>query len=150
PPGEVGRLREAVATTSSESDETRRHPGTWTHRLKDGRLIDVEVISHSMTFGGRRAVLVVANDVTELKQTQEALAKHAERVGVLHEIDRALIAEQAPGAIAEAAIRRVRDLLGVPRAIVNLFDFATGQAEWLAAAGRRRIRVGPGVRYPLT
>jgi PAS domain S-box-containing protein len=149
PSDEVGRLREAVTASAAVANETRRHPGTWTHRLKDGRLIDVEIISHSMAFAGRRAVLVVASDVTELKRTQEALAKHAERLGVLHEIDRALIAEEAPGAIAEAALRRVRDLLGVPRAIVNVFDLQAGQAEWLAAAGRRRIRVGPGVRYPM-
>jgi hypothetical protein len=29
---------------------------------------------------------------------------------------------------AEAVIRRFRDLLGVPRAIVNLFDLAAGEA----------------------
>src|SRR6266850_3658021 len=82
-------------------------------------------------------------------QTQEALAKQAERLNILHEIDRGLIAEQAPDAIAAAALRPLRDLLGVPRAIVNLFDLEAGEVEWLAAAGRHRIRVGPGVRYSL-
>jgi light-regulated signal transduction histidine kinase (bacteriophytochrome) len=37
----------------------------------------------------------------------------------------------------------------VPRVIVTLFDLAAGEVEWLAAAGRRRTRVGPGVRYPI-
>ena len=46
-------------------------------------------------------------------------------------------------------IRPLRELLGVPRAVVNVFDFAAGEVEWLAAAGRRRIRTGPGVRYSL-
>lgn len=82
-------------------------------------------------------------------QTQEALAKQAERLKILHEIDRGLIAEQAPVAIAEAALRPLRDLLGLPRAIVNLFDLEAGEVEWLAAVGRRRIYTGPGVRYPL-
>ena len=82
-------------------------------------------------------------------QTQEALARHAERLRILHEIDRALIAEQASAAIAEAVVRPLRELLGVPRVIVNLFDFETGQVEWLAAAGRRRVRLGPGVRYSM-
>ena len=44
---------------------------------------------------------------------------------------------------------RLRDLLGVPRAIVNLFDWEAEEVEWLAAVGRHRIHVGPGVRYPL-
>jgi len=82
-------------------------------------------------------------------QNQEALAKQAERLRILHEIDRGLIAEQSPDAIAAAALRPLRELLGVPRAIVNLFDLAAGEVEWLAAAGRHRIRVGPGVRYSL-
>src|SRR5439155_1622705 len=102
-----------------------------------------------MSFAGRRAALVVAIDVTELKRAQASLAESTERLTLLHEIDRALIAEEAPVAIAEAALRRLRDLLGVPRAIVNMFDLATGEAEWLAAAGRHRIRLGPGVRFSL-
>src|SRR5206468_3376509 len=75
---------------------------------------------------------------------------YAERLRILRDIDRAIIAAEEPGAIAEAALVGLRDLLGVPRIIVNLFDLATGEAEWLAAAGRRRIRRGPGVRFSLT
>jgi signal transduction histidine kinase/ActR/RegA family two-component response regulator len=82
-------------------------------------------------------------------QNQQTLAKQAERLRILHEIDRGLIAEHSPDAIAAAALRPLRELLGVPRAIVNLFDLAAGEVEWLAAAGRHRIRVGPGVRYSL-
>src|SRR6266436_6599308 len=92
----------------------------------------------------RKAAVAINN-----AQTQQALAKQAERLKILHEIDRGLIAEQAPVAIAEAALRPLRDLLGIPRAIVNLFDLEAGEVEWLAAVGRRRIYTGPGVRYPL-
>ena len=91
----------------------------------------------------------MASDVTELTQTQDALAKYAERLDILHEIDRAIVAAKAPVEVAETVLRRLRELLGVPRAIVNVFDFATGEAEWLAAAGRHRIHLGPGVRFPL-
>jgi len=74
---------------------------------------------------------------------------YAERLAILHEVDRGMIREESPAAIAEAALRPLRDLLGVPRAIVNLFDLETGEVEWLAAIGRQRIHVGPGVRYPI-
>jgi len=80
---------------------------------------------------------------------RDTLAKHTERLRILHQIDRALIAEMAPEAIAEAVLVQLRDLLGVPRAIVNLFDFEAGEVEWMAAVGRRRMHVGPGVRYPM-
>jgi signal transduction histidine kinase len=101
-------------------------------------------------YGITRAELRVrAMDVTELNRTQESLAKYAERLRILHEIDRAVIAEEAPEAIAGAVLRPLRELLGVPRAIVNMFDLAAGEVEWLAASGRRRIRLGPGVRYSI-
>ncbi len=151
PAGEVPRLRQVVASLAVTGRERAPyHAGSWQHRLKDGRIRDVDISSHAIEFAGRRAVLVVATDVTDLRMAQAALAKHAERLNVLHEIDAAIIAADAPGAIAEAALRRLRDLLGVPRAIVNLFDLESGEVEWLAAAGRRRIHVGPGVRFSLS
>jgi signal transduction histidine kinase/CheY-like chemotaxis protein len=83
------------------------------------------------------------------RRTAAALARSSERLQLLHQIDRALIAAKAPAEIAEAVLPRLRDLLGVPRAIVNLFDLAAGEVEWLAAVGRRQLHVGPGVRFPL-
>jgi len=83
------------------------------------------------------------------RRTAAALARASERLKLLHQIDRALIAAKAPAEIAEAVLPRLRDLLGVPRAIVNLFDLAAGEVEWLAAVGRRQLHVGPGVRFPL-
>jgi PAS domain S-box-containing protein len=97
----------------------------------------------------RTALWARAIDVTELHRTQEVLARHAERLRILYEIDRALLAEEAPEAIAGAVIRPLRELLGVPRAIVNMFDLAANEVEWLAAAGRRRVHLGPGVRYSM-
>ncbi|MDO8480001.1 MAG: cache domain-containing protein [Candidatus Rokubacteria bacterium] len=85
-----------------------------------------------------------------VRQQAEAATRHqAERLAILHEIDRGLLAAETPAVIAEATLGRVRQLLGVPRAIVNLFDLEAGEVEWLAAAGRRRVHVGPGVRFPL-
>src|SRR5437899_3044608 len=74
---------------------------------------------------------------------------YAERLAILHAVDRGMIREESPAAIAEAALRPLRDLLGVPRAIVNLFDLEAGEVEWLAAIGRQRTHDGPGVRYPI-
>jgi signal transduction histidine kinase len=82
-------------------------------------------------------------------RVEAALQRAVERLELLRKIDRALIAEEGPEAIAAATLPPLRELLGVPRAIVNMFDLAAGEVEWLAAAGRRRIRIGPGVRYSI-
>src|SRR3989441_5503704 len=147
---EEARVREAVARLPETTQPTLRHyDATWQHRLKDGRVIDVDIVAHDLSFGGRRAALVVANDVTSLKAAQASLAKSTQRLRVLHEIDRGMIAAAEPVTIAEAALRPLRDLLGVPRAIVNLFDFEAGEVEWLAARARRRVHAGPRVRDSL-
>jgi len=55
--------------------------GPWTHRLKDGREIQVEIHSHTLEYAGRPAVLVVALDITEklrAEATQRLLQKALE------------------------------------------------------------------------
>ena len=49
-------------------------PEAGRHRLKDGRIIDVEVASHALELGGRRVVLVVAHDVTQSRRQLQRLA----------------------------------------------------------------------------
>ncbi len=149
PAEQAAEAEDAAARVAHITDAPRRHQRVWTHRVKDGRLIDVDIVSHAMSFAGRRAALVVAIDVTEMKRSEAALARSMERLNLLHQIDRAVITAETPVAIAEAVLPRLRDLLGVPRAIVNLFDLEAGEAEWLAAVGRQRIRLGPGVRFPM-
>ena len=85
----------------------------------------------------------------EHQRDARQLARHAERLRILRAIDHAMAAEQSADSIAAAVIEPVRQLLDIPRAIVNRFDLAAGEVEWVAAAGRRRTHVGPGVRYSL-
>jgi signal transduction histidine kinase len=96
-----------------------------------------------------QAVANALGALIERARAEQERARYAQRLEILREIDRVLIANEEPVAIAEAVLFRLRDLLGVPRAIVNLFDLAAGEVEWLAAVGRRRMRLGPAIRYPL-
>lgn len=92
---------------------------------------------------------VVEAREAERRHALDSLGRQAERLRILHEIDRATIAGESPEAIAGRLVQPLRDLIGLPRVIVNLFDLEAGEVEWLAAAGRNRVRVGPGVRYSL-
>src|SRR5688572_6873445 len=62
----------------------------------------------------------------ELERARDVLARQAERLRILHEIDRKLIEQESTEAIAAAVLPPLRELMGVPRAIVNLFDLAAG------------------------
>lgn len=64
------------------------------HRLKNGRVIDVQVSAHSVDFADRKAVLAVAEDITERKRLEVEL-RHAQKLeavgglaaGIAHEIN---------------------------------------------------------------
>ncbi len=51
----------------------------WRHRCKDGRVIPVQVTSHLAQLNGRNVAVVVAEDITERKQAQEALVRAKEQ-----------------------------------------------------------------------
>ncbi|HEY5367280.1 MAG TPA: response regulator [Casimicrobiaceae bacterium] len=148
PPEDIAPLIENVARArADDTREIRDDERTWHHQFSDGRVRDVEINAQTIDFAGRRGVLVVVNDITDLKRAQQALAKTSERLSILHEIDKAVIAAETPEDIAEPAMRRLRELLDVPRAIISLYDAGRNEFEWLVAVGRHRVRRGPGVRF---
>lgn len=54
-------------------DDEVSAPVPWRHRLRDGRLIHVEISSHPLDYGGRAARMVLAHDMTERLMAQRAL-----------------------------------------------------------------------------
>ncbi|MGH9944411.1 MAG: PAS domain S-box protein [Pyrinomonadaceae bacterium] len=89
------------------------HSGIWRHRKKDGSTIHVEITSHALVFEGRRAEIVLANDVTERRSAEEALrkahdeleARVRERTSELVRMNETLQAEIAERRLAESAVR---------------------------------------------
>jgi PAS domain S-box-containing protein len=74
PPEDVPRLLQVIGQPISGG------PGNvWRHRRKDGVIIEVEVTSHMFEYGGRRAELVLADDVTRRLQSERALRASEER-----------------------------------------------------------------------
>ncbi len=71
---DLPRLLENIAQVQNHHiDEA----GIWQHRKKDGALIEVEITSHILEFGGRRAEVVLAHDVTERLRIEERLRQAA-------------------------------------------------------------------------
>jgi len=66
PPEEVSSLAKLVPTLTGFHAS-----GSWRHRKKDGTVIAVEVTSHELEFAGRRARLVLANDITARERAEE-------------------------------------------------------------------------------
>ena len=74
PPEQLPRL----TITLHEMRLRPSHSTDEVHRAKDGRLFDVHVSWNTFWFQGRRAVLVVAEDISEIKRRNDELRRAAE------------------------------------------------------------------------
>jgi diguanylate cyclase (GGDEF)-like protein/PAS domain S-box-containing protein len=69
-------------------------PNLWRHRLRDGSLIDAEVVTHGLSFGGVRARVTLATDVTARRSAETA--QSAQLVVALRLAESATIEEAGP------------------------------------------------------
>jgi PAS domain S-box-containing protein len=81
PTEEQERFRQHTAGWHTQ----REHRGHWKHRSKDGRIVEVYIVSHQVDYGGRNVRLVVAQDVGERKHLEDQLrqAQKMEAIGRL-------------------------------------------------------------------
>ena len=140
PSQEVPLVEEAVATPK---DGIRRF-GTWVHRTKDGRLINVDVAAHDLEFRGRRGRLVVAHDITQqqelqvqLQQSQKMDAIGRLAGGVAHDFNNLL------GVIIGYGERLLRRLPSRDRREINevlkAAEHAASLTRQLLAFSRRQV-----------
>ena len=73
---ELRRLMENLA----QPRQSIEYSEGWHHRLKDGRLIDISITSHSLQFNGHESALVIAQDVTERKRAENAIRENARQM----------------------------------------------------------------------
>ena len=102
PPEELDRLQAGVAARRTG----HTGPTAARHRLKDGRIIAVEIRSTPLSFAGRPARLVVAQDVTERKALEARLAHQATHDPLTGLPNRALFLDRLGQALARAPARR--------------------------------------------
>jgi len=81
PPSELPKLRERLA----EAQNGIPVPGVWTNCRKDGQPMLMRIRANSHEFAGRKAVLVLAEDVTARHEAEERLRASEQRYRNLFE-----------------------------------------------------------------
>jgi hypothetical protein len=71
PPEDIPDLLENVSRVTEGLDDA----GIWRHKKKDGSIIYVEIVSHTINFNDRRAEMVRANDRLPKRRTFGAQQK---------------------------------------------------------------------------
>jgi len=98
PPDDVPEFLANVARQRT----TLQQSGRWRHRLKNGELKTVEIVSHTLRFGARDAALVVAQDVTDRLAAEAALTEsEARKSALLNAALDAIVAIDQDGRITE-------------------------------------------------
>jgi PAS domain S-box-containing protein len=88
-------------------------------------------------------------DISPRRRADEALRQHADRLQTLHEIDRGIILTESPETIAQAAVRRMRQLIPCARIDLILFDFDADEAIVLAVDAAGSHDAAAGARLPV-
>lgn len=108
PAQDIPRLLKAI-----ESSKPGIQPsGIWRHRRKNGTLIDVEVIGQILMFQGRRAKLILAQDVTERERAVQSIHQSEERFRNLVETTNDVIWETDGRGVYRYVSPQIRSLLG--------------------------------------
>jgi len=63
----------------------RRGPNVFRHKKRDGTVIDTEITSFEFVSGGRRTRLVISQDITERKKSEESLRRSEQQYRLLFE-----------------------------------------------------------------
>lgn len=135
PAAELPRMR---ASTAAVVLNGTPESGTWQHQKKDGTLIDVDILTHTIDFEGRHANMVLAIDVTERLRAERALAESEERFRAVFEMAPVGIARVAPDGTWLEVNQKLCDIVGRSRdellrtnfqSITHPDDLEEGQEE---------------------
>jgi diguanylate cyclase (GGDEF)-like protein/PAS domain S-box-containing protein len=144
PPEDVPAL---LATVKEREGLT--HAGVWKHRLKDGRLIEVDITSNDLVFEGVDAVLLAVQDVTERNRLEGQLRHRAFHDALTQLANRSLFADRIEHAIArqaraEASVAVVVGDLDGFKTINDSLGHTAGDQLLVAAAQRLQNQLRPG------
>jgi PAS domain S-box-containing protein len=82
---------EKLVNDQKKNKSEFRQNGDWHHIFKDGRIIDVEITSHNISYQLQDATLSIAFDITKRKESERELQKSEQRIKSILETQKDLI-----------------------------------------------------------
>lgn len=105
--------------------------------------VDISVSCVRDEMGNPKEFISIAHDIRQRKQTEAMMREYAERLGILQEIDRAILSAKSSASIAQAVLRLIQKLIPYQYASVMVFSRRSGEAISLATYFEGEINVTP-------
>jgi PAS domain S-box-containing protein len=67
--------------------DQERYSGEFRHQSRDGKIMDVDVVAHTLELEGRRVTIVSAQDITERKRAERALAESEQQLRQVQKLE---------------------------------------------------------------
>lgn len=118
PVGELFAAEDASRLATAVTDGPAVRPRRETYRRRDGRLVEVDLGSPPLKYGGRAARLVVAQDITERESLREDAAETEHRLETLvNSVDGAVWEYDPESARFTYMSPQIERILGYPRSV---------------------------------
>ncbi|WP_233882896.1 EAL domain-containing protein [Paraburkholderia flagellata] len=124
PAEDISRLEQHLTRSDMLTQNVRMMAGIWRHRRRDGSIINADISHHSLTFLGRDAVFVLADDVTEqIKAEAEAQRSNQMLESVIDNIPQRIFWKDAQSRYLGCNMTFARDAgLSYPEQIIGKSD----------------------------
>ncbi|WP_395066440.1 EAL domain-containing protein [Paraburkholderia silvatlantica] len=124
PAEDVSRLEQHLTRSDMLTQNVRTMAGIWRHRRRDGSIISADISHHSLTFLGRDAVFVLADDATEqIKAEAEAQRSNQMLESVIDNIPQRIFWKDAQSRYLGCNMTFARDAgLAYPEQIIGKSD----------------------------
>ncbi|QPC83952.1 PAS domain S-box protein [Phototrophicus methaneseepsis] len=119
-------------TNLLSDQKTARFEAKLRHLHGDTRWLEIHLANLNRE-GKQWAIQAIMRDITERKSTEEVLQNFAERLTILHEVDKAILSARSAEKITQAALHHVRMLIPYLVAGVTIIDSETNEPDLLAA-----------------
>ena len=140
-------VAESQRRVTSEGTHANSSNRTQRHQRRDGRIIDVEIVSHIIQFSGRRSEIVLANDVTDRLRAERALKRYSERLSVLNRLDRIISSSLNIHEIYETFVQGLGQLLKFDHTAVLVMEDTREHLTLVDQWSGRKPSVEIGARF---
>jgi PAS domain S-box-containing protein len=87
PVEDIQMLIDNVQSSTGDYEKT----SAWRHLLKDGTVINVEIVSHGLEFDGKQCRMVMANDITQRVADEQEIIKLNRIYSVLSNVNKSIV-----------------------------------------------------------